>query len=739
MIDLEVTDFEQNAHQRAATPHKILGKGYYRGHSPGHLGLKVYYGGGCLTVHLGKAKLFGKRSQDPYAIVYLVDEATKKCYFQRDNRQTDVFDQNIEPNFNKTFYFKMDMLQISSKDLIIAIWDRDSHSKDDYMAGIRLSLADVRDFEKREINIELLHQEIDGHPALLTGNVEERFEQKAMHRAKQPHKIKGESTFSNGRHGKLKLKIDYIWGFLHVHLYNANLNAKSSQDPFAMVYLLDEDTNMSTHQINNSRTNTFDRNINPDFSHDFFFRMKSYEIQRRKLVIAIWDDDSGKSHDDFMEGIRINMVDFAYFEKLGKSVEVTLKHQANDGHPALMSYDEINAVFKIVRPTAPTEHSMDLQSCNDNLITLIEKARVLSEASEVKQSYPSILHEQTSIRINAAEQLLNSEIVRLQGQISSRKTNLTKSQLTLDQLKNKNKENYNLTASNQQILFDLEQKLFKLQSFQRSTVSVPLKLKEEKLESIDTVDLGRVVKERKLMEKKVKIRTEYQDMLKSEMITVRNQYRLQYKQFMDEFQKIINQVLSDYEQLVKARASGYPEQKLKMLELQKKRMYEKRILDLSNQIENLQQNYRTLSAKLNGLANKYNPKMHMLDDELKNYKENMRRLLNMMVSHVTNEYDKTIEIAIFGHLLVNEESRMAGDKFTTKSKKVSVRKSVTNKNLESVSSQGTRNESQYQMNRGYSSRMSQSQSSSNVSENIVKRRSDFFDKLIMDDTGASRY
>ena len=59
--------------------------------------------------------------------------------------------------------------------------------------------------------------------------------------------------------------------------------------------------------------------------------------------------------------------------------------------------------------------------------------------------------------------------------------------------------------------------------------------------------------------------------------------------------------------------------------------------------------------------------MHMLDDELKNYKENMRRLLNMMVSHVTNEYDKTIEIAIFGHLLVNEESRMAGDKFTTKS------------------------------------------------------------------------
>ena len=34
--------------------------------------------------------------------------------------------------------------------------------------------------------------------------------------------------------------------------------------------------------------------------------MKSYEIQRRKLVIAIWDDDSGKSHDDFMEGVQLS-------------------------------------------------------------------------------------------------------------------------------------------------------------------------------------------------------------------------------------------------------------------------------------------------------------------------------------------------------------------------------------------------------------------------------------------------
>ena len=70
---------------------------------------QVYYGAGCLNVHLGKAKLCGRRSQDPYAVVYLLEEATGRCSFQRGSRHTDVFNQNIEPNFNKTFYFKVDI------------------------------------------------------------------------------------------------------------------------------------------------------------------------------------------------------------------------------------------------------------------------------------------------------------------------------------------------------------------------------------------------------------------------------------------------------------------------------------------------------------------------------------------------------------------------------------------------------------------------------------------------------
>jgi len=31
--------------------------------------------------------------------------------------------------------------------------------------------------------------------------------------------------------------------------------------------------------------------------------MRREEVQSKLLVVAIWDDDSGKSHDDYMEGV----------------------------------------------------------------------------------------------------------------------------------------------------------------------------------------------------------------------------------------------------------------------------------------------------------------------------------------------------------------------------------------------------------------------------------------------------
>ena len=72
--------------------------------------------------------------------------------------------------------------------------------------------------------------------------------------------------------------MDYFWGFLHVHLERADIKGKPSQDPFALVYLHNEATGLSTFQIENNGTMTHDSNIHPVFSHDFFFRVKLTQI-----------------------------------------------------------------------------------------------------------------------------------------------------------------------------------------------------------------------------------------------------------------------------------------------------------------------------------------------------------------------------------------------------------------------------------------------------------------------------
>ena len=50
--------------------------------------------------------LYGKRSQDPYALVYLLAESGA-TYFQDGNEKTTTFDKTLEPPFKTKFEFKV--------------------------------------------------------------------------------------------------------------------------------------------------------------------------------------------------------------------------------------------------------------------------------------------------------------------------------------------------------------------------------------------------------------------------------------------------------------------------------------------------------------------------------------------------------------------------------------------------------------------------------------------------------
>ena len=63
----------------------------------------------------------------------------------------------------------MTLSDLVRKSLIVSIWDEDSDSKDDYMAGIRIDLQDVQYFDasKGVVEVTLQPQDpTDGHVSL---------------------------------------------------------------------------------------------------------------------------------------------------------------------------------------------------------------------------------------------------------------------------------------------------------------------------------------------------------------------------------------------------------------------------------------------------------------------------------------------------------------------------------------------------------------------------------------------
>ena len=56
------------------------------------------------------------------------------------------------------------MEALNKMSLVVAIWDSDSTSRDDYIAGVRISLKEVQYFQKKELVwISLQAQLLDGH------------------------------------------------------------------------------------------------------------------------------------------------------------------------------------------------------------------------------------------------------------------------------------------------------------------------------------------------------------------------------------------------------------------------------------------------------------------------------------------------------------------------------------------------------------------------------------------------
>jgi len=174
---------ESNSYHRGRQG-KIRGQDKYLGLSGtpismGVVELSLHCRPGLLTVDLYRARdVAGKRSQDSYAQVYLIEERgqpytwneNQKVYFEAEHERTAVFPKNLNPEFDDKFKFAMESTQLRGMALVISIWDKDSSSRDDYMAGVTIPLRDVARFQRlsTRVTLPLQVQAEDGYPVRLS-------------------------------------------------------------------------------------------------------------------------------------------------------------------------------------------------------------------------------------------------------------------------------------------------------------------------------------------------------------------------------------------------------------------------------------------------------------------------------------------------------------------------------------------------------------------------------------------
>ena len=165
----------------------MKGTGVFRREDMGTVKVSLDFSYGKLAVYLHSAHaVAGKKSQDTYANVFLIEEKRdeeqriiykweekQRVIYEYGHQKTQTKNKNLNPVFQEKFVFQTDtniLKDITKKSLVISIWDEDSSSRDDYMAGITVPLKYVDRFKKLNTKVEMqLHvQEMDGYVSLFS-------------------------------------------------------------------------------------------------------------------------------------------------------------------------------------------------------------------------------------------------------------------------------------------------------------------------------------------------------------------------------------------------------------------------------------------------------------------------------------------------------------------------------------------------------------------------------------------
>jgi len=488
--------------------------------------------------------------------------------------------------------------------------------------------------------------------------VVEKKEDNAVARARKGTKIV--HNFDDGRAsgGQLTLSIRYDGRALQVHVHSAkNLFGKRSQDPYAQVYLVEGHRYNASNpeprtwfQLNNEKTEVRDKTLNPTWDRNFTFEKSLEWLRDKSLAIAIWDQDS-KSRDDYMSGIRISLEDLAYFSIHGM-VTVELQHQELDGHPAQPSGTWWRTFFGYTYRSG----AWDLKTCNNHLVTFIEKARVLAEAYEVKKMYPDHLNDKTSVS-GSIGNLMGDELEKIRMMLDGKKREVEQRRSQRDSLKS---ENITLQRKYQQMKVDLQENCSIRCGLELGRMYEKTVYREREVIPAEVPHFrGDNTRYQDFLQRIIKIRTEYDEKIKLELGKVRQTYTVKYQDFISSIQVSADEIMRLYEDIIRERAAKNPDYRNGLMGLESKRQYHVRIEGLRKDIARLDDSIRALMERLARLDGDWMARINAIDAELAALMGRIRDVMHKMRSYAEGKYTVTNEISIFDKLLSFEEQRLS--------------------------------------------------------------------------------
>ncbi|XP_044018054.1 probable serine/threonine-protein kinase DDB_G0282963 isoform X2 [Aphidius gifuensis] len=246
-----------------------------------------------------------RNRSDPYVKVYLLPDKSKAG-----KRKTRVKKHTLNPVFDETLKFQMNLNGLETRTLWLTVWHSDMFGRNDFLGEVRMPLEN-KIFDDPSPKWYQLQERTEPFDDPISQKGEVIVGLKFV--PPDPTQLERDGLLSS------KNKKNYYRGSLHVLVKEARnlqtrIKSSGTCDPFCKSYLLPD-----KGRAGKQKTNVVRRSGgSPVWGHTFIYKDVSIqELAERGLELTVWDHDRIGSN-EFLGGVRFNLGTGKHY---GKSVD----------------------------------------------------------------------------------------------------------------------------------------------------------------------------------------------------------------------------------------------------------------------------------------------------------------------------------------------------------------------------------------------------------------------------------